>query len=340
MSTVSRVLNGGYASAPVRKRVEAAVRELGYSPSPTARSLVTGRTGSIGVVAHTSQSPWFTQLLGGIEEALATSRHSVLLGSLAPEGHYDASTVTAWVTERRVDGLIFARSTKRERPLLRSALRAGLPVVLVAPDVTAGGAITIRCQNVEAGRLAGLHLLELGHRRIAFAGGPEDSVDSQDRQRGLQQALTEHGVTLTQEVDFCSSYDPQSGIEYAERFVERAGARRSTAVVLGNDALALGFMRRVLQSGWSIPRDVSVIGFDGVPDGGLFWPGLTTIAQPTRTMGATACQVLLDRIFQRDTGTPSAVEFDPRIEVRESTGQPSDRRGKRVSGTRASRLRA
>src|SRR5262245_50488768 len=108
-STVSRVLNGGYASAEVRVRVEQAAKDLGYTPSSIARNLKMGRQGCIGVVVESSQSSWFTQVLGGIEEALEEKTVSALLGSLALRGRYDSSTVSRWITERRVDGLIFAR---------------------------------------------------------------------------------------------------------------------------------------------------------------------------------------------------------------------------------------
>jgi LacI family transcriptional regulator len=322
VSTVSRVLNGGYASVAAKGRVHKAVRELGYTPSVTARSLVTGQTGSIGVVAHSSQSPWFSQLLGGIEEQLAHSRRSVLLASLMQKGRYDLSAVSAWVQEHRVDGLIFVRYTRRERPLFKAASQSGLPVVLLAPDITAPAGTLVRCNNVEGGRLVASHLARFGHRKIAFAGGPRESIDSRDRLKGLRLELAERHVAFDpQAAWFGPSYNPEAGIEYAERFLGLPGPRRPTAVVLGNDAMALGFMRTVLQRGVRIPREVSVVGFDGIPDGALYWPGLTTVSQPTYLMGAAACRALLSRIHDSNEEAATALQFGVELIVRESTAR-------------------
>jgi DNA-binding LacI/PurR family transcriptional regulator len=324
VSTVSRVLNGGYASAEAKRRVEVAVCELGYAPSVTARSLVTGRSGCIGVVARSSQSPWFSQILAGVEEQLASSRESVLLGSLTLKGSYDASAVASWIHEHRIDGLMFVRYTRRERELLKAALRAQLPVVLIAPDVAPAAASIVRCDNVDAGRLVGRHLATLGHRRVAFAGGPRDSTDTRDRLRGLKAELAQSRVPMRDEdVWFGATYAPESGIEYAELFLNQRPKVRPTAVVLGNDPMALGFMRTVLQRGTQIPHDVSVVGFDGVPDGALYWPGLTSVVQPAHLMGATACRALLDRIKDAEQAKVSVVEYGVELVIRESTGTPT-----------------
>jgi LacI family transcriptional regulator len=326
VSTVSRVLNSGYASAKVRERVQAAVQELGYSPSTTARSLVTGRTGILGVVAKSTHAPWFTQILAGIEEQLASSHQSVLLGSLALNGRYDSSAVSAWIREHRVDGLVFVRYTRRERGLLQGAVQAGLPVALIGPDVAPKVGFTVRCHNVQAGRLVGEHLLELGHRRIAFAGGPRESIDARDRLQGLRDTLAERGVSLDDKnVWFGPSYDPEAGIEYAERLLVRSSGGWPSAVVMGNDAMALGFMRTFMQRGWRVPDHLSVVGVDGIPEGALYWPGLTTVVQPTRLMGSVACRTLLERIRDRELDQPTTVKYEVELLVRESTAPPPRR---------------
>ena len=325
MSTVSRVLNGGYASSAVKSRVEAAVQALGYTPSTTAQSLVTGRTGCLGLVAGFSHGPFFIQLLGGIEEELSTSRHSLVLGSLTRSGQYDAAPVVTWLTKRRVDGLIFVRYTKREQPLFRLAVESKLPVVMVTPDVRVPCACTVRCHNRDAGRIAAQHVVELGHRRIAFVGGPEDSLDSQGRLAGIRSLLAERGIDLAaRDVEFSGTYEPDGGIAFAARFLARSPRTRPTAVILANDAMAIGFMRTVFQSGLRIPQDVSVVGFDGLPEGALFWPGLTTVSQPMRKMGTVACRALLDRVQGRDDSEEvTTVEYSMQLQVRESSGSPT-----------------
>jgi LacI family transcriptional regulator len=258
------------------------------------------------------------QLLAGIEEELAKPHLSVMLGSLTLQGHYDASAILDWVRERRVDGIIFARSLRRERPLLNATIEAHLPFVVVGPDEPVKGHV-VRCDNLAAGVLVADHLANLGHTEIAFAGGPRESQDSRDRLNGLREGLAARDITLRQDrVSFCESYEADVGADFARSFFKRK--EDVTAMVLGNDSLALGFMRMALQRGVRIPADLSVVGFDGVPEGARVWPGLTTIAQPMRDMGRTACRTLLAQINGSSSEVESSVEYGVELVARESTG--------------------
>lgn len=320
ISTVSRVVNGGAASKLARERVLEAIRELGYSPSVAAQSLVSRRSGCIGLAVTTSQSQWFSEILGGVEQSLAMSRKSVLLASLMRSGKYDPAVVTSWIAEGRVDGLILVRYCRRDERLLRAASLADLPTVLIAPDLTAPAEFTVRCNNLEAGRLVGEHLLSLGHERIAFAGGPDDSLDTRDRLSGLSAILQAAGHVGPHDVWFGQTYSVEAGADYAQEFLRLGRRDRPTAVVLGNDPMAIGFMRTVLQAGEQIPHEVSVVGFDGTLDGATFWPGLTTVKQPTRRMAARACDALLDAIEGQNTERGASLEYGVELIVRESTG--------------------
>lgn len=335
-STVSRVMNGGYASQKVRERVARVARDLGYTPSSIARNLKMGRQGCIGVVTLTSQGSWFTQVLGGIEEALEQTTVGALLGSLALRGRYDASTVARWISERRVDGLIFARCTPGETNLVEAARRARLPMVFVAPDESFAAGPVFGTRNREISYELAQHLLELGHRRVGFVGGPQASVDTRDRLRGLREALAERGLSIARgDISYAENYSPAGGITFAQRWLALSRAGRPTAVVCGNDALAIGFLRTVLQHGVRVPADVSVTGFDGVPEGALYWPGLTTVEQPSRDMGTSACQRLLRMIEGKgeDAGerggaaaaSTGRTDLPARVVVRESTGRAPSR---------------
>jgi len=322
ISTVSRVVNGGRASEVIRRRVQRAIDDLGYTPSIAAQSLVLRRTGCIGLAVNRSTSPWFSQILSGVEQALAPGRKSVLLGSMMLKGHYDPAAVLGWIAEGRVDGLILVRYSRRDRALVDAAQRARLPLVLIAPDVAAPADFTVRCNNFEAGVLVAQHLAKLGHRRVAFAGGPRESFDTRQRLEGLREGLSEHGGSIDPElIWFGPSYRREVGAEYGRLFLERRPAERPSAVVLGNDAMALGFMRAVLPQGVSVPADVSVVGFDGTPDGEHFWPGLTTVLQPTQQMAISACEALLERIDRRQQGSGTSVEFAVQMLERESTAR-------------------
>jgi DNA-binding LacI/PurR family transcriptional regulator len=215
------------------------------------------------------------------------------------------------------------RFSRRDQPLYDAAAKAGIPVVLIAPDLSAPADFTVRCDNVKAGRIVAEHLAALGHRHVAFAGGPKESIDSRQRLQGLEEGLAEHGVVL--EADrkwYGPGYAREVGVEYAASFLALPPAARPTAVVLGNDPMAIGFMRTVLGAGVSVPRDVSVVGFDGTPDGEQIWPGLTTVVQPTQRMASAVCRALLDSVERRQPDRSTSIEFAVELLVRESTAAP------------------
>lgn len=323
ISTVSRVLNGGAASEAMRERVERAIRELGYSPSVAAQSLGSRRTGCLGLAVNSTEGPWFSQVISGVEEAIAPSRYSLLLASMRLHECYDPGAVAAWIQERRVDGLIFVRYSERQKALFSAATRAGLPVVLLAPDADTRADYIARSDNVEAGRLVAEHLAKLGHRRVAFAGGPESSHDTQCRLEGLERGLREFGVEHgASEVWFGSGYYSDSGAAFAERFVQVSESDRPTAVVLGSDAMALGFLGAMMRHAIQVPRQVSVVGFDGIPEGALFWPRLTTVVQATRVMAASTCRALLERLHDPARTQLAVEQFPVELLARDSTAAP------------------
>jgi LacI family transcriptional regulator len=277
VSTVSRYLNGHYVSRSVRARLSEVIETLGYSRSWTARNLSLGRKGCIGVAVDSTEDPWFTQLLTGIEEELSTRDASLMLASLELRGNYDARIVYDWIRGRRVDGLIVPKSSRRERALLEAALETQIPIVLVAPH---------------------------------------EAVRSLAVMRGLREELMRRGVTLHQKsTGYCGSYEAEAGSRFAQKLLQRN--LEVTAMVFGNDALALGFMRVAQQRGIRMPQDLSIVGFDNIAAGALAWPGLTTVAQPMREMGRDACRYLFEASSHR---RPPNIEYPMELVMRESTG--------------------
>ncbi len=323
-STVSRVINGGYASAEVKARVAKVIQKLGYTPWTTARNFSLGRAGCVGLVMEDTQSEWITQILGGIEEELTTKHISLLVGSLVLRDKYDATTVSSWIRERRVDGLIFARASKREKPLIEAARKAGLSVALIAPDENFKSVQILRSDNASAAKEIAEHLYGLGHRRIAFVGGPKDSLDSRQRFEGLEQGFLAHKVKIPESNIHFAKYYVEEGVEYAHKWLKIARSRAPTAVVLGNDAMAIGFMRTLQAENVSIPRDVSVVGFDDIPASSLYWPGLTTVRQEMRGMGAAACKQLMAEV-EGEEPAAKPTEFVMKLVVRQSTGPAPSR---------------
>ena len=319
VSTVSRCLNGRYVSHSTKQRILKAINALRYTRSPIARNLSLGRKGRIGVIVDSSLDPWFVQLLAGVEEELSNHDTSMMLASLQLAAAYDPDLVRRWIREKRVDGLSMAKPKSREKILVEAALETSIPIVMIAPDEAVGqmGSVrAIRCNNVAAGKSVADLLLDLGHVRIGFAGGPKHS-DSEDRLRGLKNRLLELGVPLDPGNIFtCESWEASAGIELGRIIFSKPLA--VTALVAANDALALGLMRVAQQRKIQIPQMLSVVGFDNVPEGALIWPGLTTVAQPMREMGITARR----KLFELISGVPSPEEsaYPMKLIVRESTG--------------------
>jgi LacI family transcriptional regulator len=319
VSTVSRYLNDDSVSPPMKARLSRVIASLGYKPSRTARNLSLGLKGCIGVTVDSIQDPWFTQLLTGMEEELQSRDISLMLLSLELRDTYDPAIALEWIDERRVDGLIIAKCHRRDTPLVTAALDAQLPIVAVAPDEMLTDVAVLRADNIGAGRTLGAHLAELGHTRVAFAGGPRASVESRHRLQGLRDELGQRGIRMRKEdVSFCASYDAEEGAAFAETFLRQPAP--PTAVVLGSDALAVGFIRAAQQRGVQVPGDLSVAAFDGIPEGARSWPGLTTMAQPMREMGRDACRRLFTEISAAEDRT--VVLYSMTLVVRESTAAP------------------
>ena len=316
VSTVSRFLNGHYVSRDVRARLSNIIEEIGYSRSWTARNLSLGRRGSIGVVVDSSDDPWFVHLLKGIEEELTSRDTSLMLASTELSGRYDPLVVFNWIREHRVDGLIIAKAQRRERSLFRAAVDARLPVVAVVPDENVTQVQVLRSHNVAGGVLAAEHLVALGHRDIAFAGGPRHSIDSKHRLRGVKEGLSRHRIRIAPDrIYTCESFGVEAGAVFAEEFLSRPLG--VTAIVMANDALAFGFMRVALRRAVRIPGELSIVGFDGLAQGALIYPALTTVSQPMQEMGRVACRRLFEAIDA--PGRLERIDFPMELIVREST---------------------
>ena len=212
VSTVSRYLNDESVSPRMKARLSRVIASLGYKPSRTARNLSLGLKGCIGVVVDSIQDPWFTQLLTGMEEELQSRDTSLMLLSLELRDRYDPAIAFEWIDERRVDGLIIAKCHRRDKALVRAALEAQVPMVAIAPDDALANVAVVRADNIAAGRALGAHLDELGHTRVAFAGGPRVSIESRHRLQGLREELGKRGIRMREEdVSFCASYEAEDG---------------------------------------------------------------------------------------------------------------------------------
>ncbi|MBB2903403.1 DNA-binding LacI/PurR family transcriptional regulator [Kineococcus radiotolerans] len=311
--TVSRVVNGeAYVSAAVREKVLAAMEELGYRPNLAARALTSGRSRRIGVV-------WLGSPLHGPSQALVALEHAARdLGysvSLAASKGGDMLAAVESLLAQGVDGIVLDEPVD-DHPLL--ALTTTVPVVSVGRVGTAPGAdVEVETQDLAAGAAAATdHLLDLGHPTVHHVAGPEDWWSARDRAQGWRNALQRRKITVPDVIP--GDWTAASGYAAGRTLLDRDDV---TAVFCANDEMALGLIRSWVETGRSIPADLSVVGVDDIPVAAFTSPPLTTVRQNFELTATSAVARLVARI---EGGSPVAPPTPsvPQLIVRASTAPP------------------
>ena len=305
--TASRALSGtGFVSDETRKKVAAAVIALGYSPNLSAKILKGGRPNLLGLAVSSLQSPVINEIIGAVSVAakhagldLIIYHASTELG--APKQH-DINRVLGGLCE----GILLVLPTAQEG-LLAEFESSSVPVVLINYWRNETQLPTVRGDNYEGSRAAIEHLIGLGHSRIAFITGSSYTGQSQERQRGYQDALKQAGIRPLKSLVVTGDFTQSGGFEAAQ--VLMAQPKPPTAIFAANDAMALGVMDALKEKGLHIPRDVSVIGFDDMPAANHAYPRLTSVRQPLAEIGAQAVRLILQRI--RAEGSEGVVDGSP-----------------------------
>ena len=314
VATVSKVINGRYGVAQATsQRVLAVIDELGYQSSLVATSLRRTQTRIIGVLVAEFE-PYSAELLKGISASLAGTGYELL----AHAGSADRHDRTGW--ERRslsrlghtlIDGAIVVT------PSMLITDQAGIPVVAVDPHTGPDGPPTVDADNVAGARSAVEHLLALGHRRIGFLGGRPDLRSAGLREQGYVEALAAAGLSPDPALMRVGGYHPDVADAPAHELLSLPADQRPTAVFAANDLTAIRVVEVARELGLSVPGDVSVIGFDNIPEAGECDPPLSTVAQPLHEMGAAALHMLLDLLAGRTV--EQHVRMPTALVVRSST---------------------
>lgn len=295
VATVSRALRGlpGVADT-TRESVRLAAAELGYVPSPSAAGLPTGRTGAVGVVAPWVARWFFTAVIEGAAEVFAEHGYDLLLYDLGGVEAARRRALDTKLLNKRVDAVLVLSLPLRP-PEVEALGRLHRPVATVGPVVP--GLSGVRIDDVEVGRTATRHLVELGHRRIAFVGGdPGDQLGfpvAPDRQSGYRSALGEAGLRVDPRLSVAAEFTVESGIRALEVLVEAADPC-PTGVVAASDEIAMGLLYGARRLGIAVPDDLSVVGVDNHDMAHLF--ELTTVAQPVREEGRIAARMLIEQL--------------------------------------------
>jgi DNA-binding LacI/PurR family transcriptional regulator len=290
-------------------------RRLGYHPNAVAQALRRGTSHSIALIVPDISNPFFPAIARGAEDVARRHGYALVLGNTDGDPARERTYLDI-LRKRWVDGVLFASAGGGARHL--AALRAsGVPAVLIARDVARGGIDTVVVDSFAGMRQATTHLLRLGHRRIAYIGGPGTLPVARERLRGYRQALRDFHVPVDRTLVAAGDFRVDGGRTAVRRFLARR--RAFTAVVAANDLLAIGAMEALRAAGRRLPEDVAVVGFDDIPFAAFVDPPLTTVAQPTYRLGALAMERLL--VLMDGGATPSRrTVLQPQLVVRRSCG--------------------
>jgi DNA-binding LacI/PurR family transcriptional regulator len=319
-ATVSRVVNGDRrVREETRNAVQAAVRDLDYVPNRAARSLVTKRSGSVGVVipeptAQLFGDPFFPRVLRGIGEVLAEEEMQLVL--LMPQVRADEVRAEVYLAAGHVDGVLLI-SLHGSDPLPEDLRARGIPVVVGGRPPTAG--ITyVDVDNQRGAGMAVQHLLANGRRHVATIAGPQDMPAGADRLAGYHEALGGAGLAVDERLVEIADFSLEGGRSAMERLLARAPA--VDAVFVASDLMAMGALSALQTAGRRVPEDVAVVGFDDSPLAAQADPSLSSVRQPIEEMGREMARLLSRMVASRDRAARRVI-LATELVVRASSGR-------------------
>jgi LacI family transcriptional regulator len=318
LGTVSNVLNRPERVAPAtRQRVLLAIEELGFVRNEAARQLRAGRSRTIGLIVLDVGNPFFTDLAAGVEDAAEAAGLSVILcnsaDSTAREDHY-----LSLLQEQRAYGILITPvSGKNGR--IEELRDHGTPVVFVDRGSTKRQC-SVSVDDVTGGDLAVAHLIEQGHQRIAFIGGPTSLNQVADRLAGARAAaraagLPKSAVSLIR----TPGLNVAAGRRAGEQLAGLSAGARPTAAFCANDLLALGLLQEMTRCGLNVPGDLAIVGYDDIDFAAAAAVPLTSVRQPRAQLGRAAAELLIDEVSAGENHQHRQVVFEPELVVREST---------------------
>ncbi|HEY8652567.1 MAG TPA: LacI family DNA-binding transcriptional regulator [Dermatophilaceae bacterium] len=316
-TTVSRAFRTDPRVKPAtRDRILATAREMGYLPNLGARSLITRRTGVIGVVVADLTNPLYPEMISTMHEVLVSAGYRMMLirDDKDAAGGPDLDPLRG----RAVDGVIFASATSAS-PVVAEFLAAGMPVVLLNRDVENVQVDRLLPDDESACSAAVDHLVALGHREIASLTGPSETVSGEVRSRYITEGLARHGITVPTEWLRSGNYSHDDGKHLTLEIL--SCPKRPTAIVCANDTMAFGALDAAGHLGVRVPEDLSVTGIDDVAMSAWSMISLTTVALPKQDMARQAVETILARI-DGASGPAQRILYPVELVLRSSTASP------------------
>jgi len=323
LGTVSRVINKDAHVAPdTRQRVENVMSEMGYVANRQAQSLKSSKTNVIGVLVPDLGTGYIGEIMRGIDSELALSQLDLMLFTTHRTAIKEASYV-ANLVQGMVDGLLLVLP-RNPADYTGTLARRSFPFVLIDHQGTGESIPAVGATNWQGAYNATEYLLKIGHKRIGFISGAMDLGAAIDRLEGYKAALRAHHMEADDRLIYSGTFFQPDGYAGASDLLESENP--PTAIFASNDVMAMGAMDAVRSRGLRVPEDVSILGFDDIPQAELVRPALTTVRQPLEQMGRVATQMLLDMLKNPDKKV-NRLELPTELIIRSSTQPLNDRAG-------------
>lgn len=316
--TVSRVLNNDpHVRVETRERVNQVIHELGYVVNRQARSLAGGKTHIIGILVPDLGTGYIGEIIQGIDTELQLAEYDLMLYTTHRTPVLEADYVTS-LAQGIVDGLILVLPRNPE-DYVDTLNKRHFPFVLVDHQGSGKDCPAVGAANWQGAYNATEYLIHLGHKRIGFITGWMDLGAAVDRLEGYRAALWASHITYEEELVRQSTFNQLDGYNCAMDLLNLPNP--PTAIFASNDVMAFGAMDAVREKGKRIPEDISIVGFDDIPQASIIHPALTTVKQPLRKMGSVATQILLDLL--KNPGSPTKrIELPTGLVIRNSCQPP------------------
>lgn len=318
--TVSRALNNkDNVDENTKKRVVEKANSMGYTPNHVAKSLVSSKTFTIGVVIPEINHAFFSEVISGIEEVTYKRNYQLFLTNSAEQAEREKSSINA-LQSKRVDGiLISCAETSNDVGYYKKIIKTGLPFVFFDRCIEGIGASCVVVNDYESSKIITTHLIDYGYTEIAHLKGSEDVSVARKRKQGFSDALAEHGLFVDDMYIEESGLNEKGGYRAMKAILERTGDKPPRAVVAVNDPSAFGAINAVKEAGLSVPSDIAIVGFSDDIRSELIECPLTTVRQPAFLMGKTAAQKLIDTIDNQNEPIET-LELKNEIIIRRSCG--------------------
>jgi LacI family transcriptional regulator len=321
--TVSRVINDSpFVKEETRLKVNAIIRDVGFEPDPQARGLAFRRSFLIGMIYDNPTPQYVVNMQQGILDAMRGTSYGLLVHPCERTSPTYLSELRSFIERQKLFGVILTPSISEDERMVKMLREHDCPYVRVASVMLDKPSAMVVTHDADGAMEAAQHLADLGHERIAHISGPPSFRSAHERRRGFREALAQRGVKLRPSFDREGNYTFDSGIAVARELL--ALKPRPTAIFAGNDEMAAGVYKVAHELGLSVPRDLSVVGFDDSATALRLWPVLTSVRLPVREMGQLATDKLFGKHAKKKTVEPELTEVIPKLIIRESTAAPSE----------------